>query len=238
MKKMFLLLSVALLPLATIAQKSYRSADVALAFGQGFSPALSYSHLYGIGSKGAFKVGWGVRLTSFFSGSLQARTAPASLTSGKQSIAALFSEDIVSQIDTFNLAKAQTNALNAVIYLQYSLTPKLEVGFNIDAIGLTFGGRQSGTFRAKQSDATGRANNDKVFTAKPTVFNLLLVSDSDLGSLNSELYARYWVNDRIGVRAGLSFQFVEYTTAQKLAFDNDRFRNKSLLPMVALSYRF
>jgi hypothetical protein len=63
------------------------------------------------------------------------------------------------------------------------------------------------------------------------------VSDNDLGSLNSELYARYWVNDKIGFRAGLSFQFVEYTTDKVLTFENDRFRTKNLLPMLAISYK-
>jgi hypothetical protein len=237
MKKLVILM-VALLPLGAFAQKSYRAADVALAVGDGFSPALSYTHLYGVGSKGKFKIGWGGRLTSLFASDVRARTAPASLTSGKQSLAALFSEDIATQIDTFRLDRVSTNALNLSINLQYSVTPKLELGFNIDAIGVTFGGKQTGTFIAKQSDATGKSNNGKTFSAKPTVFNLLLVSDSDYGSLNSELYGRYWVSDKIGIRAGLSFQFAEYTTDKKLAFDNDRFRSKTLLPMVAVSYKF
>lgn len=238
MKKLMFLL-VALLPtMGAFAQKSYRAADVALAGGSGFSPALSYTHFYGVGQKGKFKIGWGVRFTSLFASDVQARTAPASLTSGKQSLAALFSEDIVTQIDTFRLDKIGTNALNLSINLQYSVTPKLELGFNIDAIGFTFGGKQTGTFIAKQSDATGKSNNGKTFSAKPTTFNLLLISDSDYGSLNSELYGRYWVSDKIGIRAGLSFQFVEYTTDKKLAFDNDRFRRKNLLPLVAVSYKF
>ncbi|MFN8353994.1 MAG: hypothetical protein U0Y10_06105 [Spirosomataceae bacterium] len=220
------------------AQRSYQAVDVALAGGKGFSPALSYTHLYGVGAKGKFKVGWGIRLTSFFASSVRTRTAPATLTSGKQGLAALFSEDIANQIDTLTLDKAQTNALNASIHLQYSVVPKLEVGFNIDAIGFTFGGSQTGKFIANQSDATGKSNNGQTISARPTAFNLLLISDSDYGSLNSELYARYWASDKIGIRAGLSFQFSEYTTNRKVAFDNDRFRSKTLLPMLAVSYRF
>ena len=74
--------------------------------------------------------------------------------------------------------------------------------------------------------------------AKPTVFNLLLVSDSDKGSLNSELYVRYKINPKISLRGGFNFQFNEYTTLRKLTFENDRFRAKNLLPLLAVSYHF
>lgn len=240
MKKVCILLFL-LAHLATFAQqieKSYHAADISFAVGNGFSPAFSYAHLYGVGKSKKFKIGYGVRLTSLFAKDVNARTAPANLTSGKQSLAALFSEDIVGNIDTLKLNKLQTNALNLSINLQYSIIPKLEIGFNIDALGFTFGSKQTGTFIAKQSDVTGKANNGKTFTAKPTVFNLLLISDSDYGSLNSELYARYWVSPQVGIRAGLSFQFAEYTAEKNVAFDNDRFRSKTLLPMVAVSYKF
>jgi hypothetical protein len=214
--------------------QNYRTADVAVAVGTGFSPAVSYSQLYGK----KFKYGWGLRFTSYFGGQTDARTAPAKLTSGKHSIVAMFSEDINGQIDTLRLNKVQTNMLNLSIHLQYSITPKLEAGFNIDAVGLSFGGKQTATLIAKQSDAQGRTNHNKVHEGSPTNLNLLLISDSDVGSLNSELYGRYWINDKIGIRAGLSFQFAEYTTTKKLAFDNDRFRAKILQPMLAVSYKF
>lgn len=236
MKKTFLLLLLVMS--GAFAQKNYQTADVSLAGGGGFSAAVAYNKFIGLGAKGKFKVGYGLRLTSLFASEVDARTAPASLTSGKASLAALFSEDINAQIDTLYLGTIQTNALNLVINLQYTITPKLDIGFNIDALGFSFGANQTGKFVAQQSDAQGRSNNGRAFSTKPTAFNLLLISDSDLGSLNSELYARYWLNPKVGIRAGLSFQFSEYTASQKLAFDNDRFRTKILLPMLALSYKF
>lgn len=218
--------------------KNYTTTDLALSAGNGFAGALSYNKFYGVGKSGKFKVGLGLRFNTYFAGQNDHRTAPASLTSGKASLAALFAEDINSQIDTLRLNKSQVNSLNLNIHLQYAILKKLEVGFNIDAIGLSFGGQQSGTFLARQSDATGRSNHNKTnITAKPTTFNALLISDSDIGSLNSEIYARYWASDKLAIRAGLSFEFWEYTASNKLAFDNDRFRSKVLLPMIAVSYR-
>jgi hypothetical protein len=242
MKNLSILLILLLLTRFTFAQeipRKYTTIDLALAGGSGFSPALSYTQMYGIGASGKFKLGYGVRLTSFFKGSTELRTAPAKFTSGNSSIVALFSDDLVANIDTFRVGRVQTNALNISINLQYQIASKLEVGFNIDAFGYTFGGKQTGTLKAINSKR--RFDDGSVVSgAKPTGFNLLLVSDSDLGSLNSELYARYWVSNKIGIRAGLSFQFIEYSSDKKVAIEqdyNDRWRYKSLMPLVAVSIK-
>lgn len=218
--------------------KNYNTLDLSIAAGKGFSPALSYARLWKIGKSNHFRIGLGARLTSFWASDFEARTAPAKLTSGKESLAALFSEDIIANIDTFKLSKVQTNALNATLYLQYSLSQKFEFGMNIDLLGFTFGGQQSGYFIA---NSLGNSVNGQKSAASPSSFNALLISDSDYGSLNSELYGRYWLNDRFGIRAGLSFQFVEYKTDKKVTVantDNDRWRGKILMPMVAICYKF
>ncbi|MES2517245.1 MAG: hypothetical protein V4585_03995 [Bacteroidota bacterium] len=243
MKKIILYLFLGVITFNVAGQgldKSYKTLDLALAGGNGFSPALSYTKMFGIGKSNRFKIGYGIRLTSFFGSDVQFRTAPAKLTSGSASFVALFSDDIVANIDTFKLKSVQSNALNISINLQYALTQKLEVGFNIDALGVTFGGNQSGdiiSLKNKRKFSDGSTQS----SASPSGLNLLLVSDSDIGSLNSELYARYWVSDKIGIRAGLSFQFVEYMSDKKVnvnADENNRWRYKSLLPLVAVSYKF
>lgn len=228
----FILLSISHLSFSQ--SKNQRYADLSIAAGGGFSPALSYNYNWGLGKKGKFKIGTGIRFTYFAGHHKDLITAPATLTSGEKGPQVLFKENILSNLDTLHLAKVGIGYLNIPIHLQYSFSQKFEVGFNIDAIGISFGSKQSGTFYASDS----RSLNKSTQSAKPTFFNLLLVSDNDLGSLNSELYARYWINDKIGVRAGLSFQFIEYTTEKVLTFENDRFRTKNLLPMVAISYKF
>lgn len=211
--------------------KTQRNLDFTIAFGSAFSPSVSYQKLYGIGDRKRFKIGWGVRLNTFFSGERDFITAPAKLTSGKQSIAALFTENIASNLDTLRLNNSSVAYLNSKIVLQYSFK-KLDVGFNIDAFGFTLGGSQTGKFFANES----KSLNGSSQTAKPTAFNLLLISDSDIGSLNSELFARYWISNRFAIRGGASFQFIEYKTDKVLTFENDRFRNKNLMPFIALTY--
>lgn len=242
MKKTAFILLAILLSIGHLSfsqSKNQRYADLSIAAVGGFSPALSYNYNWGLGKKqnaarGKFKIGTGIRFTYFAGHHKDLITAPATLTSGEKGPQVLFKENILSNLDTLHVAKVGVGYLNIPIHLQYSFSQKFEVGFNIDAIGISFGSKQSGTFYASDS----RSLNKSTQSAKPTFFNVLLVSDNDLGSLNSELYARYWVNDRIGIRAGLSFQFIEYTTDRTLTFENDRFRTKNLLPMLAISYKF
>lgn len=211
--------------------KQQHYADLAFAVGGAVSPALSFQKTYGIGKNNRFKIGGGIRLNTFFSGQKNYLTAPAKLTSGAQSIVALFTENIASNLDTLQVSKTAAGSLNSTIILQYSF-PKLDIGFNIDAFGVSFGGKQTGTFLANESKSLNKTSQ----TAKPTTFNLLLISDSDKGSLNSELYARYWVSKRLAIRGGASFQFLEYTTDKTLTFENNRFRHKALLPFIAVSF--
>ncbi len=193
---------------------------------------IDWSHLHGLGKKNQrFKIGYGFRFTSYFGSNQNYTTAPALLTSKQEGPQVLFSETYDENIDTLTFSSVQVNCFNVSIHLQYSFTPKLELGFNIDAAGFSFGGKQTGTFVSSQQPS------NSVQKAKPTAFNLLLVSDNDIGSLNSEIFARYWLNKKWAVKAGAMFLFTEYTTENKLTFDNDRFRNKSLLLMIGTSFK-
>jgi len=244
MKKVsfYLLLSIVSFNLSAQGlDKTYKTLDLALAGGvRGFSPALSFTQSWGLGKSNRFKIGYVVRVTSYFGGKADFRTAPARFTSGTSSFTALVSDDIIANIDTFRVKSFQTNALNIGIILQYALSNKLEIGVNIDATGKTWGGTVSGdliSIRNKRKFQDGSTTSP----SNPETYNFLLVSDSDIGSLNSEVYARYWITNKIGIRAGASYQLVELTTEKKVEINgrlNDTWRNKSLMPVVAVSYKF
>jgi hypothetical protein len=203
-----------------------KSASFTAAFGSSeFSTALAYNHLWKLGKKQKFGIGAGIRLTNYFGSNKYYTTAPAKLTSGKTGPSVFFADDILQNIDSVLFKKSQVNALNVSINFDYNIYKKISVGFNIDAIGFTFGGKQNGSYLG--NNGAGAAT-----TAKPTSFNLLLISDNDLGSLNSEFYAQYKFNKKWGAKAGFQFLFTEYTTATKVQTTpdgqkNDRFRNKS-----------
>ena len=67
---------------------------------------------------------------------------------------------------------------------------------NLDAVGVTFGGKQNAFY------------NNKTVPAKLTTINLLLISDSDKGSLNSEWYVGFWANNRLLAKLVTNFYSV------------------------------
>ncbi|AFM04983.1 hypothetical protein Fleli_2621 [Bernardetia litoralis DSM 6794] len=193
----------------------------------GFSGALAFSRLHPVAFKKRFYIGYGVRFTSYSGTNGDYITAPADVSEGN-----LFTPQNEEKLDTLFLPNSQINSLNASIFLMYKVTPKFSVGFNIDAIGFSFGKDQESVFYSHSENIPATTSNASV-----TNFNVLLTGDYDIGSLNSEFYAQYDVSDKIGLRAGASFVFSEYTTDDKFAFDNDRFRKKSLGLMLGIAYK-
>lgn len=219
-------------PIEKIGYKYDNDFDLALgANANQYCAALSWVKFHSITQKKRFKIGYGVRFTTQGGKDLYYVTAPAILTSKQTGPQVLFSETYQENIDTFFVSKSQNNLLNISINLQYTIKEKFDIGFNIDAVGFTFGGKTTGKYIAYQS-----ADNGTQQTASPTSLNLLLVSDNDIGALNSELYFRYWFNQKWAVKTGATFLFTEYTTNNKLRLDNDRWRNKALMGLVAITF--
>ena len=214
-----------------------KMASVTFAFGSAeLSSSLNYQHLWLLGKKKKIGIGTGVRFTNYFGRNNYYTTAPAKLTSGKTGPGVLFATDIPGNIDSVLLKKSQVNALNLSINFIYKASKKISVGFNIDAIGFTFGSKQNGIYYA--NNGVGGATQ-----AKPSGLNLLLVSDNDKGSLNSELYLQYQFNKKWGFKLGFQYLFTEYTTLTKVQTTpsgekNDRFRYKSSSISIGLTYKF
>jgi long-subunit fatty acid transport protein len=190
-----------------------------------FSTAFGYQHMWQVGKKNKLGLGVGAKLTNYFTSKKYYTTAPAKLTSGKTGPAVFFAENIPANIDSVLLNKSQVNALNLSLNITYKISKKFMAGFSIDAIGFSFGAKQNGTYFANSGAGT-------VTSGKPTGFNALLISDNDLGSLNSDFYAQYSPNNKWGIKAGFQFLFTEFTTATEVqttpsGIKNDRFRYKS-----------
>ena len=195
--------------------------------------SLSYLRQWSIGQKQKFAIGLGVRATHFVGANLYYITAPAKLTSGSTSPLIFFKENIAENLDSVLIKTPQVNFVNLMINLDYKISNKIVIGFNIDAIGFSFGGSQRANFMSGYSG--------KNTTASPTPFNVLLISDNDRGSLNSELYTRISLRNGWAIKGAAQFLFTEYTTktkVQQYPTENDRFRNKALLFSVGWSKAF
>ena len=232
MKKINLLLLGLLLATGALAQTAsdnYSAWEATVGANKGHVLATAANINYINDTK--FKVGLALRLNSFVAKDKKFATAPAILTSGVKGPQAMFKPNILENIDTLIVPKITTHSLNLALFMEYSFNSNFAAGFDIDLIGFTMGG----DFPVSLQEPW---NGIETVSAKPTRFNLLLVSDNDIGTLNSELYGRYRPNgsDFYG-KAGVSFYFSELTTERKLWKDNDRFRYKTpLTPLIGVGY--
>lgn len=235
--KRYLLLALLLIQLPGLAQTTGDRkvkqifATVGVAPDQ-LSLAGQYTHQWKIGKAQRFSLGWGARFTTYFASNQYYATAPAELTSESTSPLIFFTEVIEANMDSFRIASPRVYACNLSIDMRYQLGKKLAIGFSIDAIGFSVGPKKTGTHINGAPTGTNGA--------RPSPFNLLLISDNDRGSLNSELYAAYPLNNKIGIKAGWQFLFTEYTTdtnVQTEPKENDRFRRKSLLFTVGIVFQ-
>jgi hypothetical protein len=196
------------------------SIDLSIGFGTDlFSGAAALNRTHGITGSNKLRLGYGVRASLLSGKNLGYTTAPAKLAAD------------LTKVDTLNIASASTIALNAVINIQYKMSNKFALGFNIDAIGVGLGSETGGKFISSD------VKNSPTQVSKPTSVNLLLVGNNDKGQLKSEIYAEYSPTEHLGIRAGLDLTFSEYTTATILTQNNDRFRYKANLVFVGVSYK-
>ena len=209
----------------TLAQTS---SSIDLNFGVGVKAqtiALGINRLHKIGKKEKLSLGYGVRYTGYSGKENEFITAAAEVSEGT-----IFKPQNEAKLDTLTM-DGNVGSINAAIYINYALNDKWHIQFNIDAMGFSFGGEKTGTFMAESQNAS-QGN----VQAKPSGTNLLLTGDYDRGSLNSEFFVGYQLKEKHRLKLWMSFVFNEYTTSNKLTFNNDRFRVKNLMPMIGYSY--
>jgi len=203
-------------------KKTEQLVDLTLGFGSGQSTiSFGYFKNWNLGKKQGFYIGTGVRLSNAFGKNQVFTSAPASLAANPANKDSLFS------------TSASSYAFNAILNLGYHISPKLDLGFNIDLIGFSFGPSRIKLFNGNGTTTTT--------TAKPTSMNVLLVGNNDRGTLNSEFYLRYKVNNKIGIKLAYQHFFTELTTTNKvqtLPEPNDRFRNITNLFSIGVAYHF
>lgn len=205
---------------------------------------LSMNQYWGVGKKTRkLKVGLGIRLTSTLGGrSLLYITAPAKLTSNQTGPGVFFADQVPENIDTLTIKGTQVNSLNTMLAIRYDVSRRVGLEFNIDLAGLSVGSNRNATLQY----GSGVYSTREV-SAHPTMANLLLISDNDLGSLNSFLNLTFQYRKNIKLTAGFSFLFSEYTiknapsyytSGSGMLIENNRFRAKSLMPGLGIYYCF
>jgi hypothetical protein len=197
--------------------------------------AASYVHNWRLGKKRKFELGLGLRNTAYFGVKKDFWTAPADVARGSSvPFVVVVSSQETQNWDTLTVQRPLTNSLNISANFGYHINKKLYAGFNIDLIGFTVGRTSSAIFTSNGTTTTEPE-------AKPVPFNLLLTGDLDLGSLNSEFFLSYNLNDHWSVKGIYQFMFVEYKTTnvkQTVPKEVDRFRNKANNGGIGVAYHF
>jgi hypothetical protein len=244
MKKSYVMLFVAVL--CAVAVKAQKIEDIrvnrffdltgTIGASQG-TVAASYVHNWKLWKKRKWEVGVSGRWNTYFGSKTEFITAPARLArTNTTPFLIFFAGQRKESQDTLTVQRPLTNSINLALNFGYNFNSKWNAGFNIDVIGFTFG-------RKSPAILTSNGITRTEPSAKPASFNLLLTGDHDLGSLNSEFFLRYKINDSWGIKAVYQFVFVEYVTQtiKQTAPDGtmvDRFRNKANTFGVGVSYHF
>ena len=199
--------------------------------------AASYVHNWKIGNKRKLEVGLGLKWTSYVGTKTNFITAPARLArSNTTPFLIVFAGQEIQNWDTLTIQRPFINSLNLAANFGYNISKRWYLGFNIDLIGFSFGRKGSGILTSN-----GKTRNEP--TARPVPFNLLLTGDLDHGSLNSEYFVRYHINEKWALKAVYQFYFGEYetNTVKQVAPDGtevSRFRNKANTFGLGVSYHF
>lgn len=189
--------------------------------GSNHAVSLAAHQDWHFGKRRRLVVGSGLRFQTFFGQDVIFTSAPPE-----------FAADPAKQ-DSLLAPAPFIYSLNAMISLGYHVTPRLFLGFNIDAFGVSFGPHGSPEFVSNGVSQTAEV--------RPTPINILLVGANDIGSLKAQFYGRYKFSDQWGVQAGLQNLFNELTTKAVLQTSpklNDRFRAMSSHVFLGMSYHF
>lgn len=224
MKKNHTFLIIALvLNVATASSQPLRSSRVVAGFdiGMGFDqkklmPSLEFYQLLKIDKRGVFQAGYRVGFTRFMSQEIN-------LTS--------------KQADTLQMRQTSAMALNFGLKAQISLK-RLDLGVSADLFGFSFGGQRTGYYlSSKAFNKIDSLNlNRTLQTARPGGGNLQLIDQNNaIGNLNTDVYARVWLSQRVGLKVGYVFNLTQYRTDRALLNDQRRFGLESRLIYVGVA---
>ena len=200
--------------------ETYLSSGIGLG-GKNYAPLLALQYDWRLGKRKRIVIGTGLRFVTFFGSNITFTSAPADLASNTQNV------------DSIIAPAPFIYSVNAMINLGFQVNRHLMVGFNIDAIGASFGPNGSPDFVSNGVTTSVNVN--------PTPVNILLVGDNDRGSLVSQFYGRYQFTDHFCTQLAFQFLFSELTSETKVQTvpkGNDRFRAKSQQIYLGLNYLF
>jgi hypothetical protein len=134
--------------------------------------------------------------------------------------------------------KTGITSFNFNVSAQISLFGRLDIGANADILGFALGNRRAGYYLGSRGyNKVDSLNLHQTYQqARPARLNILWLGDDRRGNLNAEIYARILFMQRVGVKVSYFFTTNEYRTDQPLVDDNQRFRFRSQMIYIGLTF--
>lgn len=218
----FAILLISMIPFVGQAQSQPRvtsGIDVGLGYeDKAWAPSAMYHQELSLNHFPWFRIGWGVRANGFYNG----RTDLAPKSTAQSG-------------DTLRFGKITTNSFSFLAGTNIRIW-KFDIGANTDLFGIAFGVKRRGLY-AKPSftEGEGAPFYNSYVSSSPTPLNALpLLLENNNGQ--SELFVRFWVTDRIGLKVGYVHGRVTYTASERLDNGQRRFSKSYGLPYAALSF--
>ncbi|MCE7039559.1 hypothetical protein [Dyadobacter sp. CY312] len=181
-------------------------------------PSAMYHQELSLNNFPWFRIGWGVRGAGYYAN--RTDLAP---------------KNTAMSGDSLKFGKITTNTISFLVGANVRIW-RFDIGANTDLIAIGFGAKRRGLYSAgKLTNGEGSEFYNTYVSSAPSTLNALpLVLDNQNGQ--SELFLRYWITDRIGIKLGYVHGRVTYTSSEKLDNGQTRFSHSYGVPYAAISF--
>lgn len=122
-------------------------------------------------------------------------------------------------------------SINLTFHADVSLAQWIDVGLNLDVVGVSFGETTDASYRS----ATFLPAISTEQT-KPELLNVFAFGNNNRGTSNTQFYLRFWPGENFFVKAGYSLYHITENTENTLNFSNNRFVTSSHMGFVSLGW--
>ena len=181
-------------------------------------PAAMYHQELSLSNFSWFRVTWGVRTWGYYAG----RTN-------------LIPQNNALSRDTLQFGKITSNGASFLLGATIRLW-KFDIGANTDVLGFAFGVKRNGLYtKPSLFQGEGAEYYNKYVASGPASINFLpLFLDKQNGQ--SEVFLRFWITERVGLKLGYIQGRITYATPVKLDNGQKRFSTTYGVPYAGVSF--
>ena len=132
--------------------------------------------------------------------------------------------------DTLKVKPVSVISANVNIQIGWKFSEDIDVGANMDVIGLSYGPKRNADLRSGTPGISSGATG-----AEPSWFNYFGFG-SDHGTMNSEVFLGYTINSNYKIKIGYTRGWTEYTTANVIINGDRTFRTGNDMFYLGLRY--